>query len=306
MSPVRTAAASLFAAILLAPAALGEGILPVNPIVNGDFDTFLTPGMASGARGVADRCFGIGHQYLPALYWPEETLVEDATAHAQGFVEEPGRLYECDPQWEDNVQLNAWEKSRDRGFMWSNDPGTLFDDFDGDGDLEAIIPRVPTSHSHNMWQSGATATQAFSANFEAFEFTIESGTPAPGANIQVGLSLSPGYMQHPWVGAFWEGAILFRADDFQPDAGGRVSIDPIARGEIICPGGYQPCFDFKAAYDAALGDEESQRTLLGQTRIGQTSFWAFNNGVAPIVIDEVAYVGATTFAETVPNPNPGA
>lgn len=325
----RTAVLTTLLVVALLPGANAEGLIPVNPIVNGDFDVGYIVGGLTPARAALDHCVGVGHQFLVPLYSPwadymievtndasedPTTLVGAVTAedfaqqatswpagHAAAHVADPTLAVDCDPDYMDAAQLNPWNIAHDRGTGWSNDPGTTFYDFDDDGDVEAVIPRVPTTHSHSLWQSVATSTQAFSADFDAMTFALESGTIPPYANIQVGLSLSPSYAQHPFVGIFWEGAVLFRADDMVPDAGGVIRMDPIADGEIICPA-YAPCLQFKAEYEAA--DAAGKHTLLGQTRIVQTSFWSFHTPMGPVVIDDVAYDGAKSMLETPPNVGP--
>jgi hypothetical protein len=319
--------AVLVAAALLVPIAAADGLLPINPITNGDFDTAVTPGGVGPARPVLDRCIGIGHQGLNPLFssygdWSlalindgaadpttvatkatGATFADDATGYpiaaAGGYAGNPDSILGCDPNFNDLAQPNPWNSLRDDGFMWSNDPATSFLDVTGDGDTEAVIPSVPAQHSHSLWQSIATSTQAFSADFDAFQFTVESGSLPASANVQVGLSLTPSYMQSPWVVAFWEGAVYFTSADLVPDASGRVSVNPVAKGEIICPAAYTPCEEFRADYNAA--DAVGKATLLGQTRIVQTSFWSFNNPAGPVVLDDIAYLGAKSFAETVPN-----
>lgn len=302
--------------------------LPVNPLVNGDFDAAAGPGAPPELRGVLDVCFGVGHQALIPLYSPwGDDVIEAANAvlagdaetavarvsdpyfaqypqdYAAGYAADPASAALCDPGYQDVAEVNAWEKTQDEAPMWSNDPGTRFADFDGDGDREAIIPSAPVEHSHNLWQSVATATQAFSADFAAFEFTVEAGAIPASASNQIGLALSPGYMQHPWLGAFWEGAIVFTSADMAPDASGRVRMDPVAQGSITCPAGYTPCLSFRDAWGAA--DDAGKRTLLGQARVIQTSFWAFSHAAGPVVIDDVAYVGAQVALSGGLNPNPG-
>lgn len=309
-------AVALVAAAILAP--IATAIVPhanVNPLVNGDFDTDTSLPAAAPLGPYIDQCFGVGHQVNDPLYsswgdWaigtandPEGATPEGAVAAnaywagvAQGYAADPSTAYGCNGL--DSALVNPSEKIVDPGFMWSNDPGTQFGDLDGDGDREARIPRVPAEHTHNLYQAIATPTQAFGANFHAFAFTVESGAIPPTANVQVGLSLSPSYQQHPFVGTFWEGAVLFRADDFAPQ-GHHVALDPVHQGEIVCPAGYSPCLAFKADYLAA--DDAGKRTLLGQARIVQTSFWAFSGGAGPVVIDDVAYVGALPLGGTAPN-----
>jgi hypothetical protein len=222
-------AVALVAAAILAPAASALVTGPhVNPLMNGDFDMETSQPALDPVRPFVDQCLGIGHQAMDPLYsswgdWaistandPANSTPEEAAAAnaywqgvAEGYAADPGTVYGCNGV--DTALVNPSEKIVDPGFQWSNDPGTTFGDFDGDGDREARIPRVPAEHTHNLWQSVATPTQAFSADFDLFAFRVESGVVPASANIQVGLSLSPGYQQHPFVGAFWEGAILFRS-----------------------------------------------------------------------------------------------
>lgn len=186
-----------------------------------------------------------------------------------------------DPTCCAGYRSNAWFGDHDDG---------------GLGDREAVVEANTSAPNHNFWQSTVTGGQMISGDFDAFAWTIEHGTIAPSANNQLGFSLSPLYAQHPYVGIFWEGAITFRADDMVPDADGRVRMDPIKDGEITCPGGYQPCLDFKTEYDGAgaFGDEDAQRDLLGKLRLVQISFWNFNRQAAgSIVVDNVAIEGAT-------------
>lgn len=324
---------ALAALLVTLPVANAEGLLPVDPIINGDFELDVSPGGVGILYPFLNTCVGAGHQVLNPLYsswgdWVFDTantvsadpssavavvtdpgFVGDATGYPANYagqhVTDPLLAVRCDPKYNDAAQLNAWNTLNDPGFMWSNDPGTTYGDVNGDGDREAVIPRVPTSHNHNMWQSYASMTQLFSADFDSFDFTLESGMIPAGANVQIGLSLTPGYTQSPWVGIFWEGAVLFRANDMVAGPAGAISMDPVAKGEIICPGGYTPCLEFKAAYDQAQ-DEAAKRTLLGGTRIVQTSFWSFSGGVGPVVLDNVSIVGSKSAVETLPNPNPSA
>ena len=308
-------AAALVAAAILSPIAAALASPQGNPIMNGDFDMDTSQPAADPIRPYVNQCFGVGHQALDPLYsawgdWaiatindPTNATPEDAAAAntywqvvAEDYAADPAGVYGC--RGVDVALVNPSEKLVDPGFMWSNDPGTTFGDFDGDGDREARIPRVPVEHNHNLWQSVATTTQAFSADFDLFAFRVESGVIPAGANIQIGLALSPGYAQHPFVGVFWEGAILFRSNDFITP-GVQYALDPVARGEIICPGGYTPCLLFKAEYDAA--DNAGKRTLLGQARIVQTSFWAFSGGVGDVIVDDVVYYGAAPAGTTPPN-----
>lgn len=333
-SNVRVRLAAFFVIAILATSATAivgaTGLLPVNPIVNGDFDQGYIIGGLTPLHSVLDRCVGIGHQVLGPLYSPwadwafahANAAADDPTsvaalatdpatpgqattyplAYAGRAAADPNSVHACDANDNEITEVNPWGTIHDRGVGWSNDPGTTFADYNGDGDVEAIIPPVPTKYNHDLWQSTATTTQAFSADFDSFQFSLEAGSIAPGANIQVGFSLSPSYTQHPFVGIFWEGAVLFTSSDMVKGADGVVRLNPIAQGEIICPAGYSPCLRFQSAY--AASDGTGKATLLGQTRVVQTSFWAFNNPAGNVVIDNIAYVGAKSAAETKPHAGP--
>lgn len=319
--------AALFASVLvLLPLALAEGVVPApfQPLMNGHFETSAESWATDLAEPFVDRCFGVGHQALVPAYSPwgdqlvawandpgsvdvdDPAFVDDATGYPVAYAEEnaatPTLLVDCDPQYREVAMLNPAEKVDDPGFMWSNDPGTTFGDMDGDGDREVRIPQVPAEHPHNLWQSVVTTSQAWSLDFDAFTFRVEEGVIPPAANVQVGFSLTPGYEQSPWIGSYWEGALLFRASDMSPGADGRVAMDPVILGEIVCPAGYTPCEDLRAGYAAA--DDAGKRTLLGRLRIVQTSFWSVSGGAGAVTLDDVFIAGAKTMAETAPDPNP--
>ncbi|MFA5862375.1 MAG: hypothetical protein WDA16_11845 [Candidatus Thermoplasmatota archaeon] len=329
-------------AFLMTPLVFGKGLLPLNPLVNGDFDTYVTPGMAQALRPVADRCFGIGHQVLDPLgsSWEHSTEdhvnavgdelnaanqsaqggnVTDAANHTQSAANltaetdpnstadyvgtypelitgNPSYPYYCDPNYNEFAMLNAWNISRDRGLAWSSEKVT-FTDNNGDGDQEAVFNTTPGAF---LYQAAASTQQAWSADFDSFEFTLESGNLPPGAYIQIGFSVVPGYQQNPFIGVWWDG-IQFNKKNMTLDEQGRIHLNPIKDGFIVCAV-YTPCTDFQKAY--SVGDEKAKHNLLGQVRLVQTSFWGFGNPSGHVVIDDVAYVGAKTMAETVPNLNP--
>lgn len=187
----------------------------------------------------------------------------------------------------------------DGAIWWSHgyESNAVFEDADGDADLEAVVAADPGASNHNFWQTTLPPLEVPTANFDAFAWTLEGGAIAPSANNQIGFSLSPSFSQHPFVGAFWDGAVMFRADDMAAtmDEAGRVHLDPALHGEIICPD-FEPCRTFKLAFDAA--DTEGKRELLGQARIVQVSFWNFNRlDEGEAVIDDVAIDGASMIVE---------
>jgi hypothetical protein len=341
-------ACAIAGAFLMTPLAFGEGLLPLNPLVNGDLDTYVTPGMAAALQPVADRCFGIGHQAFDVLYssWADSTLAHendverdvDAGTEAAASGDAPGAAthagnaattaaetdpaptaeflgsypgligsnpaypYYCDPNYREIAMPNAWAMSRDRGLAWSSNE-VIFTDSTGDGDQEAVFNKTTTAY---LYQAAVSTQQAWSADFDDFEFTLESGQLPPGAYIQIGFSVNPGYQQNPWIGIWWDGGIQFDQNDMVPDAQGRIHLNTTADGSIVCPD-YTPCYDFQRAYNA--GTPAEKHTLLGQVRLVQTSFWSFGNPNGNVVLDDIAYVGAKTMAETMaetpPSPNPG-
>lgn len=315
---------ALVTILIVAPLALGAPAALPPPLLNGDFDTGLSPILPPAARPLMDACVGVGHQVIVPLYsdwgdWMIAVANDPARAgdrdafsntttfpveHALAHADDPTIAVACDPQHREFASVNPWHASQDRATGWSNDAGTRFYDIDHDGDHEAVIPTAPAQHAHNLWQSVASPQQAYMADFAALRFTLEAGAIPSGANVQVGLSLTPVYMQHPYVGVFWEGALVFRAADMQPDAQGLVSLDPVAQGEIVCPAGYPPCAEFKAWFDGS--DAFGKKRVLAMARIVQTSFWQFNNPLGPVALDDVAYVGAKPVTDARPQLNPGA
>lgn len=297
---------SLLVLVLFAAPVLGSGGLsPVGPVVNGGFESPPIPPAAGDAirDTPLDRCIGIGHQVFYGTDSPQHKAIDegDPVGAAQQVAQDPkeeGRkasgLDHCvssgsegsDVFWVSPVhqvdgEPNGWstclDSSVDFGFDLDDDPF----------DREARVLADPTKCNHNMWQSFASIGQAWSLNFESFDFTVEDGVIGTSANVQLGFSLSPLYAQHPYVGVFYEGALLFNGEDLVPE-NGKVTVSP-ADATIICPD-YQPCRDFRT-------DVENGDANVGQVRLVQLSFWNFNRGPTPVVIDDVAIVGATTVAE---------
>lgn len=194
------------------------------------------------------------------------------------------------------IVVNPCNTSATKALAWSSPRTTVFGNFHAaEPDREVKIPANASHGSHNLWQSWANPQQLFTANFSLFEFKVEAGTVPSAANVQVGLSLSPGYAQHPFVGVFWEGAVYFNGSDVQPDTLSFVRMDPARDGSILCPADYSPCLDFQADFDAA--NLVGKRELLGQARMVQVSFWNFNTGSSDVVLDWLLISGAKTVPE---------
>lgn len=243
--------------LFLIAAASSQALVPVGPVVNGSFEVFVPGG--------PQMCEVVGNQ--------EHNV---------------GRL----------VIVDTCSPGAMKAAQWSSPDTTLIGDWNGVGNRRAGF--VGGGGLHDLWQAYPNPQQAWSLDFATYRFqTANFGffthAPGPGAHIQLGFSLSPGYQQHPWVGIFWEGALQFTRSDMTIGTDGYVNLDPVVHGEIICPA-WQPCFDFKAEYDAA--DDDGKRELLGQARLVQNSFWSFGTSPGQVVmVDNVEIGGAKTFGE---------
>lgn len=244
---------------LFLPASPATGLVPAGPVLNGGFELAVA--------GAQELCDTAGDQEINLI-----VVIIDTCS--------PGAM---------------------KAVHWSSEDGMVFGDsgLDGDGDREAIINAGSGVSNHNFWQAWPSPHQAYTANFDEYRFKLESGSIPAAANIQVGLSLSPLFVQHPFVLVFWEGAVMFTGSQMVPDAGGVVHLDPVTQGQVICPADYDPCLDFQSQFNAAA-TAAGRRALLGETRVVQDSFWNFNLGSGTVVIDDVAIVGATTPPEELP------
>lgn len=298
------AAATILAA--LTPAGAG-GVVPVGPIVNGGFEIAPPEGAADALTGTpADACIGIGHQ----VYWGSDTLQADLeNGDAMGAA---GRVA-ADPAGEalftagygsciysaqdgyDLVWLAPAEKARPNPLQWSfdvNQRSAYWDDYDGDGDRETRFPAGPGSH--NMWQAYPNPQQAWTGNFDAFTFRVESGAVPTGALVAISLSATPLEDENADLGTGIDCTLNLRGALIQPDGTGAVRADPTL-GQFASRNSF--CAALKAQWDA--GDAAAKRDALGRTRIVQVSFWSFNRGTSDVVVDDVEIVGGTTAAEEV-------
>lgn len=306
-----------------------------DPVTNGDFEIGLGPkAVVTVVEGTpADTCVGIGHQVFWGTDSPQQELLGDAS-HPAVRPDGPQQLVEAYLDGDRDVREDAedqsgvghcvssksegadsvWVTPKERletPLFWSTalEPDRSADfgfSFDSDPfDREVRIPADASKSGHNIWQTFPSKQEAYTANFTTYQFTVEDGQIPSKAKIEVSLSLSPGYAQHPFVGVFYEAQVVFDAEDMVPNANGVVQPDPLQDGRIECPD-YQPCRDFRSDYQDA--DEDGKRALLGQTRLTQNSFWSFNRGDTDVVLDDISIVGATTAAEELAaanvNPNP--
>lgn len=193
------------------------------------------------------------------------------------------------------LSVNPCHSSSLKATSWSSGRTVDVDDFDNDGDRETRFiagPNDPVLGNHNLWQAYPNPHQAYVANFTALEFDVESGSVPAGAVVRLSLSTTPLTNPTPWVGLFVECNLVFRSAQLQPDADGRVSVDPT---EGSLSSAYVDCNDAAAAWQGASADE--RREILDGLRLVQHSYWNWNSGSEDVVIDNVSMVGSRTAAE---------
>lgn len=299
------------AGIILAVAAglSNAALSPAGPVVNGDFELYLPPYEPVGQllQGTPlDTCVGIGHQ---ALYgtdsWQAKLAGGDAAGAAGQIAADPSGEAVFFAGYGHCVWSNAdgkdvaWIKptALKPALQWSHDlnPAAEWGDFDTplDGDREVrVLPDV-TKSSHNFWQAWPNPHQAWSANFAALEFDVESGVIPPSALVAISLSATPLQDQTPWVLIFIDCTLTFPATLLVPDASGHVAVDPAVAQFTAAWSG---CDEAVADWTAASTPSE-KHDVLGRLRPVQLSFWSFNAGSGIVVVDNVALAGATTVAE---------
>lgn len=269
----RMGLAALVAAIALG-AALQGGAAPVSPVVNGEFEIAAPAPVRDAVCAVA------GDTSVNVLPPDQNPHVPDPTT--------PG----AELPWPWLVSIAPCEQGVMKALHWSSSRVTQFADYDGDGDREAQIdgsrPVDPLiGASHNFWQAYPSPHQAFTADFDALRFRVESGTVPPGALVQISLSSVPFSDVSPFVGLFIDCFLTFT--NLSP-TGGVVSRDPVT---ATFSAAWSGCSDEAGAWAAA--DDAGRRAILATMRIVQHSFWQFQTG-APVVLDGVDLEGAKTIA----------
>ncbi|HEX9711564.1 MAG TPA: hypothetical protein VGB52_03300 [Actinomycetota bacterium] len=232
---------------------------PVGPIVNGSFEL--------AAPGKAEICSTAG----------EGTWV-DVTPNRDPWL---ARVHPC-------------EAGAVKALHWSTSSVTQYGDFDGDGDREASIDGSRPSFEgigagHNMWQAYPSPHQAFTGNFDAFRFSVESGEIPRSAAVVLSFSTSPLDTPSPFVGVYFNCDLTFGS--LESDEDGQVSVDP-ASGNFRSR--HSDCDAAATAWTSA--DEAGRRSILGRLRIVQVSFWGFETG-DPLLLDDVEIAGARTVVE---------
>lgn len=307
----------------LAPLGLAQGVVP-NAVVNGDFELYL-PDQSEGplAGTPVDECIGIGHQALfgyetvpgtlaggtyddpqPSQADPQ-TAADNITSDPQGealFLTGYGHCVSNAEEGYDAAWLNPVRTAGDDALQWSQQ-NAAFADHDGDGDREALIPHG--GPGHNLWQSIAQPFQGFTPNAEAFEFDLEAGGIASNAKVVLSMSATPMEAQSPWVGVYFDCQLTLGSSQLTDGLDdGHVSVDP-TDGQFRSRSA--DCDQAKADWDTAKedGDEDALRDVLGRLRIGQMSFWGFQQAAedpactCAAQIDNVSLTEATTVAEEI-------
>lgn len=314
-----------------APAVVSDSLAPVGATTNGDFERPFIPEVVPDAlEGTPlDGCYGVGHQVLWGTESPQGVLIgtgpfspTDAEPNPDGLVDRYGQEERpidkarddaadqvgpdtCVYGSEEGYDL-AWlapKLSTEKASGWSfhaPDPSVEFGyNLDDDPfDREVRFQTGGEGSTHNLWQAYNNRHQAFTGNFDHLGFTIEDGEldTTTGASVKVSLSATPSHEVDPAAAIEIDCVLTFDVADLAGNVeGDRVEMSPLDarftayRGDEAC----EPLVD---AWDDESGDK---RTLLGELRIVQLSFWRFNLADEPLVIDDIGLPGATLYAEEV-------
>lgn len=324
----RTVLTTLTAAMMLTmglATATADSVVPVGPVTNGDFETFVAPDeIKEPLQGTpADECVGIGHQVNWGEDSPQGALTGDDFSEAPTDPEQaPERVadrYGDDPagqaasdareqsgyghcvfsdeEGHDAYWLNpssAGGTTDDAAAFWSvGDTATAGFNFDDDPfDKEIRVESSPSNGGdHNLWQNvfNPGRTYAFTANFDGLAFDLEDGEIPDDASVKVSLGAEPLNVQERFTAPAYIDCVLgFPGSALQASADandGRVSVSPL-NAEV----------GYSGPSDPDCPDEKTEENL-GRLTIVQLSFWDFNDGTEPVVIDDVALDGATAHAE---------
>lgn len=305
--------------VALAPTA---GASPTGPITNSDFELAPVPDSATEplAGTPADACYGLGHQ---AQYGSETTQGQatggeydspdpdeaDPVGAAESAAENPEGTARYQAGWDycvwgsDTGYDLAWVHPRTRASQpahWSMDirnPSVEFgynydeDPFDREVRIFTNASVDYDASNHNMWQWFGSKHQAWTANAEALEMDVEAGDVS-GA-VKFILSSNPLGSQGDQL--YDDCSLTFTQDNLTNamDEDGHIAADPV---DAVFNARRNPCQPLEQAWDN--GDEEDKRSVLGQVRITQVSFWSWERGTEQAtVLDDVRLTAATTAAE---------
>ncbi len=273
---------------VLAPMGLADGVAPTATI-NGGFELFIPPEAASNLDGTpADECIGIGHQVYYGTETYQHDLLEkddptvaadrDPVAQAQLLSGYDRCVWNEEEGYDGVAWVNLVDAAQKPAVAWSHEPEqspTVFGDNDGDMDREATILADGSLKGHNMWQSYASAHEAFTGDFEAFELDVEAGELRDGGLVQISMSPAPlrevsDHVVSPDCRLNIHGSLM---EANMVD--GHVSVDPVD-AQYVVPKGYEGC---PTVDEWNAADDDGKRDILSQLKIVQMSFWGFNAGV---------------------------
>jgi hypothetical protein len=286
-----------------------------------------------------DECIGIGHQVFYGSQSWQQRLENAALAAADGDLEgaqentgEAAGMWAEDPLHEiqflsgyghcvannqdgtDMIWFNPAHNLDRDVIHWSHqDDNTRFGHFgDQPQERSARIDADTSASNHNLWQAWPSPFQAYTGDFDALTFQVKAGTlenidPANGGQGRVVLSFSatPLQQQSPWVLLFLDCDLTFTQHQiFQAAQAVEgttrdyfVTLDPT---EGVLRSRFDPsCLEAEQAWDAADPGSDDRREILGKLRMVQLSFWNYNRGPGPVVLDHVSIQGASTFAEQI-------
>lgn len=328
----RPATLILTAILLTVPSIVSAASGLQGPVENGDFETGTTPRAVHEALSDSpvDECTGVGHQvfYGPSSLAGQATGGQagepnaskaDPSAAAQDAADDPvdhavflSGYGHCVFEPNDRGVDVAWVNPVDqfnKPILWSVHPGFPSTEFgydldDDPFDREARFIADADLHNLNMWQSYVSQPGVYTANFDAFEMTVEAGDIPNSAKVQVILSASPLEAQSPYTVGYLDCVLTFDSANLAPGTDGRVSVDPLEGSFRYDHGDNDPiCTEAAATINSDSATEEEKRDALGRLRIVQLNFRNFNTGSQAVVVDDVAMPGATTVAEEIAEGN---
>lgn len=235
---------------------------PALPVVNGSFEQKL-PGQA-----IACGTFGDFEMHLPKELAPLAYPVDAAA----------GTSLERELDGTDLVVVYPCQAGALKAFGWSSSADVAFEDADGSGDVEAVLPATGSPY---LYQSFASAHQAFSGHFDWFSFTREAGAIPASAIVQLLFVQNAS----PFVGPFHDCVLTFHAALM--GAGPRVRIPPAAGALTDAQPDDGWCDDLPSRWNDGSLAERTQ--ILRDMRIVQVSFWGFRD----VTLDDVSIDGAT-------------
>jgi hypothetical protein len=318
----------------LAPVAAAQSVAPVSstpvgPVFNPTFEIGPpeTPVQNQLEGTPLDHCFGVGHQVI----WGSDTPQGQATGgQFNPYALDPSGApdpSEADPQAAaEDVQDDPEQEARflagqdscvysdDSGYdlawlqpamrsqqpaHWSVDvrsgPSVDFGRTHDDDptDTEAKLLDAPSKANHNMWQWFGSPHQAWTPNAEALTLDVEAGSIPESGSVILSLSTIP--RENAEVSGYYVACdLVFSGAQLEAaqDDDGHVEASPL---DANFRARQSHCSDLEQQFDS--GGEEAKRDALGQVRITQLSFWGWNHGDEPAVVDDVQLEDATTVAE---------